>query len=53
LGFSGGSVVNNHPASSGNSGDPGSISGSGRFPWRRKWQCAPVFLPGEYHGGIV
>ena len=24
--------------------------GSGRFPWRRKWQPAPAFLPGESHG---
>ena len=23
---------------------------SGRFPWRRKWQPTPVFLPGESHG---
>ena len=23
-------------------GDPGSIPGSGRFPWRRKWQPTPV-----------
>ena len=21
-----------------------------KFPWRRKWQLTPVFLPGEYHG---
>ena len=21
-----------------------------KIPWRRKWQCAPVFLPGESHG---
>ena len=27
--------------------NPGSIPGSGRFPWRRKWQLTPVFLPGE------
>ena len=20
------------------------------FPWRRKWQPTPVFLPGEFHG---
>ena len=20
------------------------------FPWRRKWQPTPVFLPGESHG---
>ena len=32
------------------SGDPGSIPGSGLFPWRRKWQPTPVFLPGESHG---
>ena len=28
----------------------GSIPGSGRFPWRRKWQPAPAFLPGKSHG---
>jgi len=22
----------------------------GRFPWRRKWQPNPVFLPGKSHG---
>ena len=22
----------------------------GMLPWRRKWQCTPVFLPGESHG---
>ena len=38
-------------------GDLGSIPGLGRspgegnsFPWRRKWQPTPVFLPGESHG---
>ena len=37
--------------------DLGSIRGLGRspgegnsFPWRRKWQSTPVFLPGESHG---
>ena len=25
-------------------------SGSGRFPWRRKWQATPVLLPGESQG---
>ena len=34
----------------GGTGDLGSIPGSGRFPWRRKWQPTPVFLPGKYHG---
>ena len=33
-----------------NTGDSGSIPGSGRFPWRRKWQPTPAFLPGESHG---
>ena len=33
-----------------NAGDPGSIPGSERSPWRREWQCTPVFLPGEFHG---
>ena len=37
-------------ASAWNAGDPGSIPGLGRFPWRRKWQPTPVFLPGESHG---
>ena len=31
-------------------GDQGSIPGLGRFPWRRKWQPTPVFLPGKSHG---
>ena len=41
-----------------NAGDlssiPGSIPGSdpwvGKIPWSRKWQPAPVFLPGEFRG---
>ena len=41
-----GSVVKNPPA---NAGDAGSIPGSGRFPWRRKWQPTPLFLPGKSH----
>ena len=28
----------------------GSIPRLWRFPWRRKWQPTPVFLPGESHG---
>ena len=43
-------VVRNPPASAGDSRDMGLIPGSGRFPWRRKWQPTPVFLPGESHG---
>ena len=26
-----------------------SLGGSGRIPWRRKWQPTPVFLPGKSH----
>ena len=37
-------------ASGYNAGDPGSIPGSGRSPWRRKWQSTPVLLPGKSHG---
>ena len=32
------------------SGDLDSIPGPGRFPWRRKRQPNPVFLPGKSHG---
>ena len=31
-------------ASAYNAKDQGSISGSGRFPWRRKWQPTPVLI---------
>ena len=43
-GFPGGS---DSKESACNAGDPGSILGSGRFPWRRAWQPTPVFLPEE------
>ena len=33
-----------------NAGDTGSVSVSGKIPWRRKWQHTPVFLPGKLHG---
>ena len=36
--------------SSANAGGTSSVPASGRFPWRRKWQLAPVFLPGKFHG---
>ena len=35
-------LVQNPPA---NAGDSGSIPGSGRIPWRGKWQPTPVFFP--------
>ena len=46
-GFPGGS---DSKASAYNSRDLGSITGWRRFPWRRKWQPTPVFLPGEVRG---
>ena len=42
-------MVKNSPADAGDVRDLGSIPGSGRFPWRRKWLPTPVFLPGESH----
>ena len=39
-GFPGGS---DGRASAYNVGDPGSIPGSGKISWRRKWQPTPVF----------
>ena len=45
--FKGGSVVKNPPA---DAGDVGLIPELGRFPWRRKWQPTPVFLPRKFHG---
>ena len=45
-GFSVVSAIKN----SANTGDKGSVPGLGRFPWRRKWQSTPVFLPGKSFG---
>ena len=42
--------VKNLPDSAGDVKDTGLIHGWGRFPWRRKWQPTPVFLPGESNG---
>ena len=50
MGFPGGVVVKNPPANARDAGDVGSISGSGKTPWRRKWEPIPVFLPEESHG---
>ena len=33
-----------------NIGDPGSIPGSERSPWKKKWQPTLVFLLGKSHG---
>ena len=42
-------VVKNPPANAGDI-EPQARSLSQEDPWRRKWQPAPVFLPGESHG---
>ena len=43
-------MIKNPPAKAGDILDRGSIPGSGKIPWRRKWQPTPVFLPGQCHG---
>ena len=48
--FPGGAVVKNLPASAGDTGDTGSIPGSGRSPGEAEWQSVPVFLPGNMDG---
>ena len=45
-----GAVVKNPSANAGNTWDMGSIPGSRRCLWSRKWQPTPVFLPGKSHG---
>ena len=40
----------NLPADSSCSGRLRFDSWVGKIPWGRKWQPAPVFLPGEFHG---
>ena len=46
MGFPGGSDGEESACSV---GDPGSMPGLGRFPWRREWLPTPVFLPEELH----
>ena len=42
----GGAVVKNPPASAGDTVHPWAR----KILWHRKWQPAPVFLPGKLHG---
>ena len=42
-------MVKNLPASAGDTTDT-TDPWAGKIPWRRKWQPAPVFLPGKSHG---
>ena len=43
-------VVKNPPTNAGDIRDTGSISESGRFPWRKAWQPTPIILPEKSHG---
>ena len=48
-GTDGGSVVKSPSAHAEDIEDADLIPGLGRFPWRRKWQPTPVFLPENSH----
>ena len=50
MGFPGGSVVKNPPASAGDTKDGDLIPGSGRSPGVGNGIHNSVFLPGECHG---
>ena len=50
MGFPGGSVVKNPPASTGDTGDVDLIPGLGRSPGGGNGNPFPVFLPGKFHG---
>ena len=43
-------MVKNPNANAGDARDMGSIPGSGRFSWSRKWQPISVLLPGKFFG---
>ena len=43
-------MVKKLPARAGDEGDSDFTPRSGRFPWSRKWQPTPVFLPENFHG---
>ena len=47
MGFPGGSMVNNQPASAGNSRDMGLIPASERSPGVGNVSATPIFLPGK------
>ena len=42
-------MVKHPPANAGDARDTCLILGLGRFPWSRKWQYTPVFLPEKPH----
>ena len=41
-------MAKNLPTKAGDARDTGLIPE--KIPWNRKWQPAPVFLPGKFHG---
>ena len=49
-GFPGGTVVKNPPVNAEGTRDTDWIPGLGRFPWSKKQQPTPVFLPEKFHG---
>ena len=42
--------ANNPSANVGDTGDVGSVPGSGRSPGEGAWRPIPVLLPGAFHG---
>ena len=46
----GDSVVKKLPSNAGDIRTPRFDPWVGKIPWRRAWQCTPVFLLGESHG---
>ena len=45
LGYDRQSASKEYSCNAGDVRDAGSVPGLERFPWRRKWQPTPVFLP--------
>ena len=50
VGSGDGSAGKESTCNAGDIGDEGLIPGLERFPWRRKWQPTPVFLPRKFYG---
>ena len=50
MGFLGGTVVKNEPTNTGDAKRCGFDPWIRKIPWSRKWQPAPVLLPGLFHG---
>ena len=43
-------MVKQLPANAGDARDVGFDPSVRKIPWSRRWQLAPVFLPGKFHG---